>query len=171
MACGDDGSQPDGGQLYYVQSSRDPETDMQNSQTATYILDEQSIQQQLVNSGSEIPEDSIIAIVQNENGEPQTVVLTREEAEAFGIQLDPIEQQEPLEHQESADQSENTEQQSEEIEESQQVMEKQQDKEILQLELNSQQAPKDEDHDILMPLLLLSHLLQLLLSLWNQVFT
>ena len=156
MASGDDGSQPDGGQLYYVQSSGDPETDMQNSQSETSILDEQSIQQ-LVNSGSDIPEDSIIAIVQNENGEPQTVVLTRPEAEALGIQLDSIEQQEPLENQESAEQSEQSEhaehaeQQPEEMEESQQVMEEQQDKEIAQLEFNSQQAPKDDDHDILMP--------------------
>jgi len=33
--------------------------------------------------------DSIIAIVHNENGEPQTVVLSRADAEALGIQLDP----------------------------------------------------------------------------------
>lgn len=33
--------------------------------------------------------DSITAIVHNENSEPQTVVLSRADAEALGIQLDP----------------------------------------------------------------------------------
>ena len=53
------------------------------------IIDEQSIQRLLENGP--LSEDSIIAIVQNDDGEPQTVMLTREEAEAFGIQLDPVE--------------------------------------------------------------------------------
>ena len=53
------------------------------------VLDEQSIQR-LVESGT-VSEDSIIAIVQDDNGEPQTVVLTRQEAEELGIRLDPVE--------------------------------------------------------------------------------
>ena len=43
----------------------------QHSSTAAHVLDEQSLQQ-LMDSGS-VGEDSIIAILQNEHGEPQTV--------------------------------------------------------------------------------------------------
>ena len=47
------------------------ENQQQHSTTAAHVLDEQSLQQ-LMDSGS-VGEDSIIAIVQNEHGEPQTV--------------------------------------------------------------------------------------------------
>lgn len=76
--------------IYFVDDGVDRTEPMQDSPAngqvqVSDVLDEQSIQQ-LVDSGT-VTEDSIIAIVQNENGEPQTVVLTRQEAESLGIQL------------------------------------------------------------------------------------
>ena len=78
--------------LYFVDENQEQSElilNQPNNNEIHQVLDEQSIQQ-LVESGT-VSEDSIIAIVQNDNGEPQTVVLTRQEAEAFGIQLDPVE--------------------------------------------------------------------------------
>lgn len=56
----------------------------QQSSTAAHVLDEQSLQQ-LMDSGS-VGEDSIIAILQNEHGEPQTVTIIL----CSSVQLDSV---------------------------------------------------------------------------------
>lgn len=98
--------------LYFVDENQEqPEIilNQPNNNEIHQVLDEQSIQQ-LVESGT-VSEDSIIAIVQNDNGDPQTVVLSRQEAEAFGIQLDPVD---PSNQSEAREEQISTESSSEE---------------------------------------------------------